>query len=294
MADGLFGFQRLFFGAQEVPGRLGLLDVQVSLSMTRIFSVDTSTCARSLRVAERQRRIGETGISSFAGPHNDPRPRTCGDVVYVAVDDARRRGEGLYDDNQDQRQTVLNSLTTPHASTGERHGSSVWECPNGSAASGPTNHRGVLGEPAAGRWLRSSAFFVIALAPAATVRAQEGPLEINAILEMTGSAALLGAHEAQTLSVVERLVNSSGGIGGRPITFVIHDGDAGIPQNDVQLMNALLSEEGQCGDRAVAGIVVRGGSPAVDHRAGRSTIAFRPGLELAGRFVHVHRERRIG
>lgn len=81
---------------------------------------------------------------------------------------------------------------------------------------------------------------IVTTAPG-SLAAQPVPLEINAILPLTGGAAFLGAKEAETLGVVERLVNGTGGIGGRPIKFVIQD-DGGVPQNTVVLTNGLIAK----------------------------------------------------
>jgi branched-chain amino acid transport system substrate-binding protein len=67
------------------------------------------------------------------------------------------------------------------------------------------------------------------------------PIEIDAILSLTGGAAFLGSREAQSLGVLEKAVNARGGVSGRPIKFVIHD-DATNPQNDVELANTLISK----------------------------------------------------
>lgn len=81
---------------------------------------------------------------------------------------------------------------------------------------------------------------IIALVPLAGRGAD--PLEIPAIVSLTGPAALIGKEEAESLAVVEGIVNSSGGIGGRPIKFAIAD-DGSNPQTTVQLFNALLARK---------------------------------------------------
>lgn len=68
------------------------------------------------------------------------------------------------------------------------------------------------------------------------------PIEINAIVSLTGATALVGQEEAQSLRVVEGLVNSKGGIDGRSIKFVIAD-DESNPQLTVQLMGMLLARK---------------------------------------------------
>jgi branched-chain amino acid transport system substrate-binding protein len=67
------------------------------------------------------------------------------------------------------------------------------------------------------------------------------PIEINAILSVTGNAAFMGSAEAATLRILEADVNASGGIQGRPLHFNILD-DQTNPQNDVQLVNGLLAK----------------------------------------------------
>ena len=67
------------------------------------------------------------------------------------------------------------------------------------------------------------------------------PLEINAILSTTGSGAFLGSQEAEALTILQGLVNKSGGIRGRELRFVIAD-DRTDPQTSVQLTNALIAK----------------------------------------------------
>lgn len=68
------------------------------------------------------------------------------------------------------------------------------------------------------------------------------PFEIDAILPLTGQAAFIGKASAEGLKAAESLVNKAGGIGGRPVTFVIQD-DQSNPANDVQLANALIAKK---------------------------------------------------
>ena len=85
------------------------------------------------------------------------------------------------------------------------------------------------------------AAFCLAVLPTPRASAAGEPLEINAVLSMTGSGAFLGAKVAQTLSVAEQTVNAAGGFAGRPIKFVIAD-DASSPANAVQLTTALIGK----------------------------------------------------
>jgi branched-chain amino acid transport system substrate-binding protein len=73
------------------------------------------------------------------------------------------------------------------------------------------------------------------------VAAQPAPYEVNAILSLTGSAAFLGTKEQQALTILEGVVNKSGGIGGRPMHFAVQD-DTSNPQTGVQLANALIAK----------------------------------------------------
>lgn len=74
-----------------------------------------------------------------------------------------------------------------------------------------------------------------------SVRAAE-PLEINAIIAQTGGGAFLAAAQLTVLKAIERNVNKAGGIGGRPIEFVVHD-DASNPQIAVQLLSTLIAQK---------------------------------------------------
>ena len=60
--------------------------------------------------------------------------------------------------------------------------------------------------------------------------------DINVILPLSGGGAFLGKSEQQALSQYEKVVNSTGGIHGKPLRFVFHD-DQSSPQLAVQLAN---------------------------------------------------------
>ena len=72
-----------------------------------------------------------------------------------------------------------------------------------------------------------SAASLLLLAPAA--RAAD-PYEINVILPLTGSIAFVGTTQLQAIKGVEAYINKTGGIGGRPVSFVIQD-DQGDPND---------------------------------------------------------------
>ncbi|MGA2393626.1 MAG: ABC transporter substrate-binding protein [Candidatus Lustribacter sp.] len=67
------------------------------------------------------------------------------------------------------------------------------------------------------------------------------PIQIYAILSMTGAGSFLGVNEVRTLKIVERLTNAGGGIRGRRVEFVTLD-DQSTPQVDVQLTGELIAK----------------------------------------------------
>jgi branched-chain amino acid transport system substrate-binding protein len=77
------------------------------------------------------------------------------------------------------------------------------------------------------------------VAPAGAATSGE-PFNIDVILSLTGTGAFLGNEEAQAVHAIEKIVNSSGGIGGRPVNFVIKD-DASTPATAVQLAGGILA-----------------------------------------------------
>lgn len=77
-------------------------------------------------------------------------------------------------------------------------------------------------------------------APLSTSAAE--PFEINAILPVTGAGAFLGKEESDALGLIETIANKNGGIGGRPIKFVIQD-DQSNPQVAVQLTNGVIAKK---------------------------------------------------
>lgn len=71
--------------------------------------------------------------------------------------------------------------------------------------------------------------------------AATSPLDVYAILSLTGPAAFLGHGEQAALGAFERMVNDSGGINGQPINFVIQD-DQSNPTVAVQLANQIFAK----------------------------------------------------
>jgi branched-chain amino acid transport system substrate-binding protein len=68
------------------------------------------------------------------------------------------------------------------------------------------------------------------------------PYEIDVMIPLTGAAAFLGQGEQQTLGFAERLINSTGGIAGRPIKFRFQD-DQSNPQLAVQLAGEIIAKK---------------------------------------------------
>ncbi len=74
-------------------------------------------------------------------------------------------------------------------------------------------------------------------------RALDGPpVEIDAMLSMTGAGAFFATSAAKTLTIIEGLVNSTGGIAGRPLKFVVID-DGSNPQTAVELATQLAAKK---------------------------------------------------
>lgn len=82
------------------------------------------------------------------------------------------------------------------------------------------------------------------------------PYEINVILPLSGYGAFLGRGQAETLAVVEKYVNETGGIRGRPLHFVSVDSQSS-PQVDIQLTQTILAKH--------PSLVIEGGPATVCH-----------------------------
>src|SRR5580704_1817950 len=68
------------------------------------------------------------------------------------------------------------------------------------------------------------------------------PIEVDAVLPMTGFGGFIGKGASEGLTAAETVVNKSGGIGGRPLKFVIHD-DESSPQVAVQLATDVIGRK---------------------------------------------------
>jgi branched-chain amino acid transport system substrate-binding protein len=91
------------------------------------------------------------------------------------------------------------------------------------------------------RLLASALAAALLFAPSAPVRAAE-PYEINAILPLTGPIAFVGQTDLQALKALEANVNKTGGINGRPLSFVVAD-DQSDPKTSLQLAQNLVAKK---------------------------------------------------
>jgi branched-chain amino acid transport system substrate-binding protein len=80
---------------------------------------------------------------------------------------------------------------------------------------------------------------LLLLAPLAV--SADDPVEINAIIPMTGGAAFIGKGYAAAFNALETSVNKHGGINGRPLKFVVQD-DQSNPQYSVQIFSGLIAK----------------------------------------------------
>ena len=81
---------------------------------------------------------------------------------------------------------------------------------------------------------------VLALGFVTPAPAQPAPFHIDVIVSQTGSFAFVGQRTAETLRVLEGVVNKNGGIGGRPVQFDFSD-DQTSAVVAVQLANAAIA-----------------------------------------------------
>lgn len=68
------------------------------------------------------------------------------------------------------------------------------------------------------------------------------PLQLDAIVSLTGPTGVIGREEAQSIGVLQGLLNAQGGVDGRPIKIAIQD-DQSSPQVTVQLVSTLLANK---------------------------------------------------
>lgn len=87
---------------------------------------------------------------------------------------------------------------------------------------------------------RGLAALLLVIASIAPASAQPAPVKIDVIISLTGSVSFVGKDQTDALHVLENYVNKTGGIGGRPVQFVVHD-DTSSPQVAVQLANQIIA-----------------------------------------------------
>jgi branched-chain amino acid transport system substrate-binding protein len=90
------------------------------------------------------------------------------------------------------------------------------------------------------RTLFAPVLAVALLAAPAPARAAD-TYEINAILSLTGPTTFVGTTQLQALKAVEAYVNRTGGIGGRPLSFVVAD-DQSDAKTALQLAQGLIAK----------------------------------------------------
>lgn len=74
-------------------------------------------------------------------------------------------------------------------------------------------------------------------------RADEAPVEIYALLPLTGFGAFFGKATLQSVQAFEAMTNRNGGIRGRPLKFTVLD-DQTNPQVSVQLFDQIIAKGG--------------------------------------------------
>lgn len=95
--------------------------------------------------------------------------------------------------------------------------------------------------------------------------AANDPVELTAILSLTGSGAFLGKAEKDGIQMVVDLTNKAGGIGGRPVNVTFED-DTSSAQVAVTLANGVIAKKQQvffgptlsAGCSAIAPLIVNG------------------------------------
>jgi branched-chain amino acid transport system substrate-binding protein len=94
------------------------------------------------------------------------------------------------------------------------------------------------------RGLRAVLCAVLAALLLSSAAGAADPFEINVILTLTGGGTFTGVGQQQAIELAEGAINRAGGIGGRPVKFVIADNQTN-PQVSIQLMQALIARKVQ-------------------------------------------------
>ncbi|MEV7531628.1 MULTISPECIES: ABC transporter substrate-binding protein [Streptomyces] len=72
--------------------------------------------------------------------------------------------------------------------------------------------------------------------------AADGPVRIGVVVPLTGPVSQVGTALRNGLELAVKKVNAEGGVGGRPVEYVVVD-DAGDPANSTQLARRLIRQE---------------------------------------------------
>jgi branched-chain amino acid transport system substrate-binding protein len=96
--------------------------------------------------------------------------------------------------------------------------------------------------PSRSAWCTALVFALLGQLGTPAGAATPDPYELNVLLPLTGTNAFLGKTELETMKLIERLTNESGGIKGHPLKFVIQD-DTSSPQVALQLANDLVAKK---------------------------------------------------
>jgi branched-chain amino acid transport system substrate-binding protein len=67
------------------------------------------------------------------------------------------------------------------------------------------------------------------------------PFEIPVMISQTGAAAFLGKEQKESYTILQGVVNKTGGINGRPLRFAFYD-DQSSPQTGLQIVNELIAK----------------------------------------------------
>jgi branched-chain amino acid transport system substrate-binding protein len=87
-----------------------------------------------------------------------------------------------------------------------------------------------------------AAAFAATTVAGASAQTTGTPVELPAIMPLTGAFAFFGQAAQKTMQLVEERTNAHGGIHGRPLHIVFSD-DQSSPQNSVQLMSGLIAKK---------------------------------------------------
>ncbi len=84
-------------------------------------------------------------------------------------------------------------------------------------------------------------FLAVLLTAASPFARAADPVEINVLVGTTGYTAFVGQEQLQALKALQSYVNATGGIRGRPLSFVVAD-DQSNPKVSVQLAQGLIAK----------------------------------------------------